>query len=314
MAPPVLRCVLLVSTCLAGVPALAAAPPATAPAREGRLLFSTDDDWDFATPAGAASPSRLAHFGPMPWSALDWVEEGLPAVRAILYGTHPGALTPRELADLRGNAQRTYAHVEHRPGRLAGLLGGGDAPNVVILHRDNAADFTATFADRDLTALAGFVRQGGRLLVLDDSGCYHPVLERLVLSDARMSDEAAKLRRQVFALVARLGADEFAERERAHEALVALGHRILPLIDPLTDTDPEVANRLHAIRTTLQHRPRPAEAAQTIPDDELAALAKKLPAGLARAELRDTTCNATREVGKALLLRFPAVGPATRQR
>src|SRR5262245_1347002 len=73
--------------------------------KEGRLLYANDDDWDWATPQGGKEFARLSVYGRMPWSALDWMEEGLPEVRGMLVGVPPligDYLTMADLNRIRG--------------------------------------------------------------------------------------------------------------------------------------------------------------------------------------------------------------------
>src|SRR5437867_3052291 len=80
-------------------------PPALQNARtpfsdEGRLIYANDDDWDWASPDGANEPCKLSVYGRMEWSALDWMEEGLPEVRGVLIGTPPAVGDYLSMADL----------------------------------------------------------------------------------------------------------------------------------------------------------------------------------------------------------------------
>src|SRR4051812_716488 len=93
---------------------------------EGRFLYADDDDWDWVSPLGTKTPSRLSEYGAMPWSALDWMEEGLDEVRGVVIGTLPEIgkyLTMGDLNRLRNaGPKRSYEQLAHTENVLRDLL------------------------------------------------------------------------------------------------------------------------------------------------------------------------------------------------
>src|SRR5262245_16532929 len=159
----------------------AKAPVPLAPlSPEGRLIYANDDDWDWATPERANKPSGLATYGRMAWSALDWMEDGLDKVDAMLVGTPPelgNYLTMADLNKLRGNGgKRGYERIDHKENTLAKLLRDQKPHHVVILKQDCGPPNVPISQD-DITAAVEYVRRGGRLIILDDWKCYRRLVE-----------------------------------------------------------------------------------------------------------------------------------------
>ena len=245
---------------LVGIGGAAGQGPAS-PARlsaEGRFLYADDDDWDWASPAGCKGPCRLSVYGRMPWSALDWMEEGLPEVRGVLIGTPPAAGNYLTMADLNrirnAGPKRSYEQLAHTPHILANLLRDKRPPNLIILMQDiGPAQPPVTRAEAE--AALAFVRRGGRLIVLDDWRCYRllvePFLERQRFP---LTPPAAgpRLRRQVEETVRLLGSDSFRTREKARADLLDMGDRIVPFLETIKPTSLEERRRLDGILRVLR--------------------------------------------------------------
>src|SRR5207249_2073676 len=108
---------------------------------EGRFLYADDDDWDWASPLGAVKPCKLSVYGVMPWSALDWMEEGLDEVRGVFVGTPPAIgeyLTMGDLNRVRNaGPKRSYEQLAHTETVLRDLLKDSRPPNLIIMMQDN---------------------------------------------------------------------------------------------------------------------------------------------------------------------------------
>lgn len=299
-------------------PQAAAAEPAKPPARpsaKGRFLYANDDDWDWPSPKGRQT-TRLHVYGVMDWSALDWIEEGLPEVRGLVVGTLPVDYLGTDKIDVaRGREnQTTYACAEPRPGLLAKKLAAGAEGNynVLLMMRNLCTEPAPDFTPADLEALAAFVQRGGRAIVMDDWGIYRAVLERMLAGGAL--PEAAKppglpdgLRQKAGELVKRLGDDDWATREQATRELTALGRDILPFIAGLKSDDAEVAFRLERVVAELAgDRSDTDPAAKSLTNEELDALLPRARTAGASAEMRNLERGdaATKE-GRALLMEFP---------
>ena len=255
----------MIAACFA--PRELVADPEKLPA--GRFLYAGDDDWDWLSPLGATEPSKLARYGAMPWSALDWAEEGLAEVRGVLVGEPPHIgkyLTMEELSEIRGKG----ASYERRPqirGKISEVLGAERSPNVVIFMQCSGRD--GKLDDGDIAALVAFVEKGGRLVVLDDWQRYPDVLEAFLESALEWPN---KLRRaggeekpekeaelpevadpefveRVAGLVKDLGSPEFRAREAAMRELRELGLPAIELADEMRPEDPEIAARLMRLRS-----------------------------------------------------------------
>lgn len=260
-----------------------------APERPGRFLFAGDDDWDWASRKDAAEPCKLARYGRMEWSALDWAEEGLPEVRGALIGVPPDpkkTMSLEELSDLRGE-KATYRHHEQKPGVVKQLLEGEEPPNVIILMQNLSK--AGSPSKEDVKELLGFLRAGGRLVVLDEWKKYHDLLDAVV-TEARTlppgppieappapaplveekpaeqawpdppaldpSDAERERRKQFEALLPGLADDTYRVREEASAAIRALGTEVLPWIEEVESDDPEVRHRLREIREDLRPKPQ----------------------------------------------------------
>lgn len=335
-AAPVAAPALIPAPALAPAAAASAAAKDPAPARlsaKGRFLYANDDDWDWASPKGKLT-TNLSVNGEMDWSALDWIEEGLPEIRGLVLGTLPlEALRPADdLDEARGRrGKKAYATEPPAAGTLAKRLGAGDAaaPNVVLLVRGSAGDPPPDFSAEDLEALHDLVARGGRLIVLDEWGCYRPVLDRFLSGrpPRRKPPDpgpSENLRSRVAALVPQLGDEQWGVRENATHGLLSLGPRVLPLIRRAESPDPEVRMRLEAIAGELAAAAAAEAAAAAAERRPLsdAAVERALPAARksgATAELRRIVRNQGQEPGRALLLEValaaqgaaPAAGAST---
>ena len=160
---------------------------------EGRFLYAADDDWDWVSPIGGDERARLSRYGVMPWSALDWAEEGLGEVRGVLLGSSPNIgkyLTIEDLNRLRGPKAK-YVESPQAEEKLADLL-SGFKPNIIVLMQDTGKQ--GRFSDEDVRLLRDFVLKGGRLLALDDWTHYYPVYDEILKSAlaAKAPAEGAK--------------------------------------------------------------------------------------------------------------------------
>ena len=274
--------------------AMAPAGVVHADAPAGRFLYAGDDDWDWASPLGAKEPCKLSRYGAMPWSALDWAEEGLEEVRGVLVGTPPDAkktMTMEDLSKLRGE-KASYRHVQQNAGVFRKLFEGEDAPNVLILMHNTSNGQAPDAAS--IGELRKFVKNGGRVVVLDDWKRYRGLLagmmeEALKLpagppipepparqpwveqkkeepptdADKDAPDQPAKenpARGEFEQFLPLLGADDFKLREEAHEAIRRLGPGVLELLEEVETDDPEIASRLNKIRRALKPGPSPNKA------------------------------------------------------
>ena len=305
----------------AAAPAAEASPKPKAPrprlSAQGRVLYSNDDDWDWASPAGKQT-SRLHTYGEMSWSALDWIEEGLPEVRGLVVGTLCTDYLNGTLDAARGRPDKeTYRAVAPRAGVFAERLAadGKDAPNVVLIMRNCHDDFAPDLGANDLEALAGFAERGGRLIVLDDWGVYRPVLTRLLA--ARPAGEAkppappdGALEAKVQAAVRRLGDDNWEVREQASRDLVAMGAEILPILEKTASDDLETRTRLEAAIAAIARRPAAGKDGhvESLTNEEMDALLPGAAKAWPSAKMKDTTRNGDKQPGRALLLESPGDG------
>ena len=244
------------------------ATAALAAAEPGRLLYTVDDDWDWASPLGAEEPSDLSRYGAMPWSALDWAEEGLAEVRGVMIGSPPddeGYMTGPKLSALRG-AKANYSKQIYKADSIAPLLGEAEPPNLIILVQDKGR--AGKPSPDDVDALVGFVKDGGRLVVLDDWRHCDALMESLLAEVLESADEPhgakphppedvaaqlpdAELVAKVERLLAKLSDDNFLVREAAAAELIKLGEAILPLIAAPEGVEAEVRARLAQIRAEI---------------------------------------------------------------
>jgi hypothetical protein len=276
---------------------------------EGRFLYADDDDWDWATPAGANEPCRLSIYGRMPWSALDWMEQGLPEVRGVLIGTPPASgdyLTMAGLNRVRNaGPKRSYEQLAHTPNILANLLNDKRPPNLIILMRDLQTEPLPPVTASEAEAALAFVRRGGRLMVLDDWKCYRllvePFLEKKRFPQPPPRDAA--LRKAVEQKAQLLGSDNFRAREKARAELLKLGDRIVPFLERIKPSSLEEQRRLDGILRAL--RPPLAELAKYDPWLNEAAQAARAIHPTCR--LKRISRNGNQEPGLAICIRLPAL-------
>jgi hypothetical protein len=276
---------------------------------EGRFLYADDDDWDWATPQGANQPCRLSVYGRMAWSALDWMEEGLPEVRGVLVGTPPASgnyLTMADLNRIRGaGPRRSYEQIQHKANILADLLADKRPPNLIIMMQDLGPPKIA-ITEKDVAAGLEFVRRGGRLIILDDWKCYRqlvsPFLDKSRFPAVKAS---AKLepcqRKDAENLVHVLDSNVFRTREQAQAALIKMGPGVLSVLEAVKPKSLEQQCRIEKIIRVL----RPA--APPVPGDdawlaEAVQTAKNLHS---QSEVRTISRNGQQQPGTALLLRLP---------
>ncbi|MFP6895649.1 MAG: hypothetical protein VCA38_03535 [Roseibacillus sp.] len=258
----------------------------------GRFLFAGDDDWDWATPLGAEEACKLVRYGAMAWSALDWAEGGLDQVRGVIVGTPPDAnktMTLANLSDLRGE-KATYSHRPQARGVFKDLLEGERPPNLIILMQNTGKD--GVLEAEAITTLIEFVKEGGRLVVLDDWKKYQPVLKACVdaaltlpvgppipiAPEAKPPDPAAaapakpkepkpeppappdptpgELTERLTELVPKLADDSFKVREGTSAEIRELGPKVLNLLAEIKSDDPEISARIEQLQAEL--RPKPA--------------------------------------------------------
>src|SRR5262245_24565740 len=226
---------------------------------EGRFLYADDDDWDWASPGNAAKPCGLAVYGRMPWSALDWMEEGLTEVRGVLIGTPPALgdyLTMAALNKVRSaGPKRGYDQIAHTPDILANLLKDKKPPNLIIIMQD-IGDRQPPVTGRDVEAALELVRRGGRLIILDDWR-YYRALAAPFADKKRFAKEAVapidpKLGQEVEQKVRMLGADDFRTREKAQAELIKMGKSILPFLERIQPKSAEAERRLQVILRVLR--------------------------------------------------------------
>jgi hypothetical protein len=282
---------------------------------EGRFLYADDDDWDWATPAGANQPCRLSVYGRMPWSALDWMEDGLPEVRGVLVGTPPALgnyLTMADLNRVRGaGPKRSYEQVQHQANILADLLKDRKPPNLIILMQDTGPP-NLTITEADVAAALEFVQRGGRLIILDDWQCYRslvtPFLNTKTFGPAKPPPAVEpSLRKTVEEKVRLLGASQFRAREMAQADLVKLGRKIVPILEAAQPGTLEEQRRIAAILRVLRP-PEPVPAANEGWLTEAVQTARKLHPS---CEVRTISRNGQQQPGTALLIRLagPGKGP-----
>jgi hypothetical protein len=281
--PALLAAALLTSLC----PVAQGEQPA---AIEGRFLFAGDDDWDWASPLGADKPCKLVRYGRMPWSALDWAEQGLEEVRGAIVGIPPDpkkTLSLEELSKLRGPKAK-YRHHPQNPGVIRNMLKGENAPNVIILMQNTGNK--GTLRAECLERLEQFVRNGGRVVVLDEWRKYGAVLDTMVAtartlpagpaipptpvvkrppvppkepeqapkekeknpSEPRATFPAGEIKARLKELIPGLSDESFRIREESTKAILALGTEVLPHLARIESDDPEVAVRLRRIQSKLK--------------------------------------------------------------
>jgi hypothetical protein len=283
-------------------------PPRLSP--EGRFLYADDDDWDWASPAGTNEPCRLSIYGRMPWSALDWMEEGLSEVRGVLIGTPPesgGYLTMADLNRVRkAGLKRSYEQLKHTPKILANVLKDRKPPNLIILMQDISPAGNLPLTPEEAEAGLQFVRRGGRLLVLDDWSCYRllvtPYLdERRFRRPPRPVTEVQ--RRAVEQKARLLGAEDVRIREKAQAELLKLGKGVVPALEAIKPASPEQAARIRVILRTL--RP-PVLKLPGTNDSWLADAVQTTLALHEHAELKTIFRNGDQAPGSALCIRIPA--------
>ena len=280
--------------------------------RNGRFLYANDDDWDWASPLGAAKLSKLSYYGKMKWSALDWIEQDLSGVDAVLVGAAPAIgryMTIDDLNELRQqgandrNLQDSrYRQVEHVPGMFEKLLAGKTRPNLVILMKDNGN--VPGFTDKDLDVLYQYVHTGGRLIVLDDWNGYRKVLERFQNIDGAGKPVSVKnaLEDRVVELVKQLSEEKFDRRAEAEAQLMTLGRSILPILEKLKTPDLEAQVRVDKVRASLESIPASSWSGANRYVEQLA---EAFRVAFADAQLRTFTRNAQKGPGRALMFTVP---------
>jgi len=229
---------------------------------QGRFLYAGDDDWDWASPLGTDDPCKLSRYGAMSWSALDWAEEGLDDVRGVIYGsppTMPKFEKMEEFSKMRGG-HTNYEIQKPEPGGIEKLMAGDSPPNLFIVMQNKGVD-AAKLADEDVTSLMKFVKEGGRLVVLDDYRRYLPMLTTAIeeaskhpplIKEPVPKEEVVPLDpKQIEKLVADLADEKFAVRVTAKDGLIKLGPGIFDHIDIVTVEDLEIRARLTQIRAAL---------------------------------------------------------------
>jgi hypothetical protein len=229
---------------------------------EGRFLYTGDDDWDWASPRGIKEPCALSKHGPMPWSALDWAEEGLQEVRGVLVGLPPmvgNDLTLETLATMRGQ-HTSYSHQVQEEGVITTILAADPAPNLILLTQ--LSKDGGKLGDEDIRKLADFVESGGRLLVLDDSVRYGEVMDAIIgvalaLAEGEVAPpEGDRLDPQfverVAAVVEKLGSPDFRTREDASAELFELGELAVELAAKMPSEDPEITARITQLQKKLK--------------------------------------------------------------
>jgi hypothetical protein len=174
--------------------------------------------------------------------------------------------------------------------------------------RNSADDPPVRLSPEDLEALAAFVARGGRLIVLDDWGCYRPVLDRFLSGRPGGKPAAAgpseALRAKCAELTRQLGDDQWGARENATRDLLALGDEILPLIRGAGSPDPEVRLRLEVVVAELVGAAAAAAAAAETRPLSNEAMDRALPVARkvsTACEVRNIARNDNQE-GRALLL------------
>jgi hypothetical protein len=307
----------LLSVCLAA-PAFGQGNDAPRLSPEGRFLYAHDDDWDWATPLGANEPCRLSVYGRMPWSALDWMEDGLDEVRGVLIGTPPEIgkyLTMGDLNRVRNaGPKRSYEQLKHTATVFRDLLKDSKPPNLIIVMQDNGYTGKPPISTEETEAALTFVQRGGRLIILDDWTWYREFVAPFV--DAKRFPKAPppvplkvdeKLRKEVEQLAAQLGDRLFRKREQAQAELLKLGKDIVPILEKVEPATAEQQRRLEAVLTVLRPAPALDEKAMKI-DPWMADAAGRASAIHPGAQLRAITRNGNQQPGLALLIPVPAPG------
>jgi hypothetical protein len=309
------RCLTTLVVLLAAAPAVRAQGTPTQPARlsgEGRFLYANDDDWDWASPLGAAKPSRLSEYGKMEWSALDWMEEGLDEVRGVLIGTPPligDYLSMDDLNKLRtfGKVKRSYKQLKHEPNVIRDLLKQKDPPNLIIMMQDNGYAGRPPVTAEDVAAALEFVRRGGRLILLDDWEFYGdyvgPFLVATNFQRMKPKPEAvdADLKAKVLEHVKLLDSAQFKVREQAAADLLKLGKPIVPILRQHEPESEEQRSRIEQILKKLEPKPLAAPATSTNVGD----MFNRAKAIHAQCELRRIIRNGNHEAGDALCIIVP---------
>src|SRR5262249_28614192 len=197
----------------------------------------------------------LATYGRMAWSALDWMEDGLDKVDAMLVGTPPelgNYLTMADLNKLRGNGgKRSYERIDHKENTLAKLLRDKKPPNVVILMQDSGPP-NGPISKDDVGGAVEYGRRGGGLITPDDWKCSRRLVEPFADAKNFAPPKPAKplddaLRKQVLELVKLLDNDSFRVRETAYAELVKLGNAIVPVLEAVKPASPEQDRRIRVI-------------------------------------------------------------------
>lgn len=282
----------------------AAQTPGPRLSAEGRFLYADDDDWDWATPANANVPSRLSIYGRMPWSALDWMEEGLDEVRGVLVGTPPasgGYLTMSDLNKIRSaGPRRSYEQITHTPNILSNLLQDKKPPNLIMDIGTSQPPITS----KDVAAGLEFVRRGGRLIILDDWQYYQalaaPFLDKKKFSKKPLPAPTAKQRHEVEEMVRLLGAADFKVREKARADLLKLGPAIVPILMAAKSASLEEKARVRQILKVLDPMPKAPERNAWL--TEAVQTAKSIHQ---HCEIKTISRNGNQAPGTALCIRLP---------
>jgi hypothetical protein len=293
-----------------------AAADTTTISSQGRLLYANDDDWDWVSPKDieAEKRSRLAAFGSPGFSALDDMEKGLPTVRGLVIGTLPiNTLDMPELNRLRGDGKtKPYRHTPFKPGGISKLLAGDEAPTIIILMQQVRPVFQLTKPDID--ALSGFLRRGGRLLMLDDRGgdytAFTQLAKRLRPPAPKLDPEQQKQRdaartQRVHKLVEQLGDAKFTIRQQAADDLLAMGKAIAPTLRSIKSDDPEVTIQIERILAAFEPPLRTAAHGQVSNEDMKALYIALLQHWPKRVELKPMTRDAGAKAGQVLILQLP---------
>jgi hypothetical protein len=281
---------------------------------EGRFLYANDDDWDWASPLGANKLSGLSTYGKMPWSALDWIEEGLDEVRGVLLGTPPllgNYLTMGDLNQLRGAGPKcSYENIYHKPGALAAQITGKKPPNVIILMQDIGSNGKPVITQAEVAAAFDFVARGGRLLVLDDWFYYRdliaPFLDVQRFQPEKVAQLTAAEQDKALEHVKLLNHPNFPAREQAMAELMKLGVKVVPLLESIKPTSAEQEYRIQALVEKLKPPPLVVKDG----DDWLLQAAQKAATLHKLFELKTISRNGQMTAGHALCIRLPVMKKA----
>jgi hypothetical protein len=230
-------------------------------------------------------------------------------VRGVLVGTPPEVgkyLTMGDLNRVRGaGPKRSYEHLQHRPGILAGLLRDKRPPNVIILMHDTFSGGRPPITPEEVEAAQEFVRRGGRLLALDDWKYYGALVEPCAKAKPLPPPPAPdpKLAERIRQQARLLGADDFRTREKATAELLRLGPQVVPILERLHPTTQEEQSRIQKLLRAL----RPP-AAKAVDEDWLAGLAERVRAAHPGSELKRISRNAQHQPGWALCVHIRAPG------